>query len=357
LILSHSAGTGDEEYKRYPLKWTDDTRSDWTVKSPLVRFDPWVPEVALKENIVMYTNPGSGTSRIPFLTNDLGGFDMGKTEKPEEELYIRWMQFSMFCPVTEVFSQPENPTSNLAWNYSPYADSLFREYSHMRLQLFPYLYSYAHLSRIKGINMLRPIPGHLYEYMLGNEILVAPVFEKGVTKRSLHVPVGQWISYWSGEKIAGGRYHTVDAPAGQIPLLIREGAIIPERLYYPSVEQGSNDTLTLNIYPGADYSFALIEDDGVSTDYQQGKFATTEIVSRVTEEGFILAVNPVQGSYDGMTGNRSWILRIHSDRKPSLIRVNGQRRPFEFDPDRKVTTVMAGRYIKSKKTEFGIFFE
>lgn len=357
LILSHSAGTGNEEYKRYPLKWTDDTRSDWTVKSPLVRFDSWVPEVALKENILMYTNPGSGTSKIPFLTNDLGGFDMGKTEKPEEELYIRWMQFSMFCPVTEVFSQPENPTSNLAWNYSPYADSLFREYSHMRMQLFPYLYSYAHLSRIQGINMLRPIPGHLYEYMLGNEILIAPVFEKGVAKRSLHVPAGQWISYWSGEKIAGGREHSVDAPTGQIPLLIREGAIIPERLYYPSVERGSNDTLTLNLYPGADYSFTLIEDDGVSTDYQNGKIATTEIVSRVTEEGFILTVNPVQGSYDGMTAYRSWNLRIHSARKPSLIRVNGQRRPFEFDAGKKVTTLMAGRHFKSKKTEVGVYFE
>ena len=357
LILSHSGGTDSEEYKRYPLKWTDDTRSDWNVKSPLVRFDSWVPEVALKENILLYTNPGSGTSKIPFLTNDLGGFDMGKTEKPEEELYIRWMQFSMFCPVTEVFSQPENPTSNLAWNYSSYADSLFREYSHLRMQLFPYLYSYAHMSRIQGINMVRLIPGHLYEYMLGNEILVAPVFERGLKKRSLHVPVGQWINYWSGEKIAGGIEHTIDAPTGQIPLLIREGAIIPERPYYPSVERGSNDTLTLNIYPGADYSFTLIEDDGVSTDYQNGHIAITEIVSRVTEEGFILTINPVQGSYDGMTVNRSWILRIHSARKPSLIRVNGQRKPFEYDPDKKVTNVIAGRHFKSKKTEFGIYFD
>ncbi len=73
--------------------------------------------------------------------------------------------------------------------------------------------------------------------------------------------------------------------------------------------------------------------------------------------GFILTVNPVQGSYDGMTGNRSWILRIHSVRKPSLIRVNGQRRPFEFDAGKKVTTVMAGRFIKSKKTEVGVYFE
>ena len=126
FLLSHSGGTDNETYKKYPAKWTDDTRSDWTVEKPTIEFNPWVPHVAFKENIAMYTDPEKATSRIPFLTNDLGGFDMGKTDKPDEELYIRWLQFSMFCPITEVFSQPENPTSNLAWKYSGRADSIFR---------------------------------------------------------------------------------------------------------------------------------------------------------------------------------------------------------------------------------------
>lgn len=357
LILSHSGGTESAEYKRYPLKWTDDTRSDWTVEAPLIRFDPWVPEVALKENIAMYTNPASRTIDIPFLTNDLGGFDMGKTEKPEEELYIRWMQFSMFCPVTEVFSQPENPTSNLAWNYSSLADSLFRTYSHMRMQLFPYLYSYAHLSRLKGINMVRPIPGHLYEYMLGNEILLAPVYEKGLKKRSVHIPEGRWVNYWSGEQLEGGGEHLIDAPLELIPLLVRQGAIIPERPYSPSIERGSNDTLTLNVYPGADYSFALIEDDGLSNDYQRGQIATTEITSRMNAEGFIITVNPVQGSFVSITAYRSWNLKIHSGRKPRSVRVNNKQVPFDYDPGKKVTYVLAGRHIKSNKTQVRVFYE
>lgn len=357
MILSHSSGTDSEEYKRYPLKWTDDTRSDWTIEDPLIRFDTWVPPVALKENIAMYTNPSSRISGIPFLTNDLGGFDMGKTEKPEEELYIRWMQFSMFCPVTEVFSQPENPTSNLAWNYSLFADSLFREYSHMRMKLFPYLYSYAHLSRLKGVNMVRPIPGHLYEYLLGNEIFVAPVYEKGLKKRPVQVPAGSWINYWTGESLAGGGEHIIDAPLERIPLLVRQGAIIPERPYYPSIERGSNDTLTLNLYPGADYSFTLIEDDGVSNDYQRGKIATTEITSFLNAEGFIITVNPVQGNYDGMRAYRYWNLKIHSDRVPLSVTVNRKQVPFEYDPGTKETFVIAGNHIKSKKTEVRVFFE
>ncbi len=357
LILSHSGGTERPEYKRYPLKWTDDTRSDWSVDNPLIRFDPWVPEVALKENIEMYTNPASGTSGIPFLTNDLGGFDMGKTEKPEEELYIRWMQFSMFCPVTEVFSQPENPTSNLAWNYSSLADSLFREYSHMRMQLFPYIYSYAHLSRLKGINMVRPIPGQLYEYMLGNEILVAPVFEKGLKKRSLHLPAGRWVNYWTGEQLEGGGEHVIDAPLNRIPLLVRQGAIIPERPYCSSIERGSNDTLTLNVYPGADYSFTLVEDDGLSNDYQRGQIAKTEMENKMTAEGFVLTVNPLLGNYEGIKADRSWKLKIHSDRVPRSIRVNNKQVPFEYDAGNKITYVLTGSHIKSKKTEVRVFYK
>lgn len=354
LILSHSGGTGNEEYKRYPLKWTDDTRSDWSVTSPLVRFDPWVPMVALRENIAMYTDPSLSQSRIPFLTNDLGGFDMGKVEQPEEELYIRWMQFSMFCPVTEVFCQPENPTSNMAWNYSPLADSLFREYSHRRMQLFPYLYSYAHQARLTGVNMIRPIPGHLYEYMLGNELFVAPVHERGARKRIADVPDGEWINFWTGEKIEGGKERVLDAPLGHIPLLVRRGAIIPEREYATSIEAGSNDILTLNIYPGADGSFTLIEDDGSSNDYLDGKYASTEIKGTATADGFTVTVEPVSGWYQGMSGQRSWKMKIYSESRPRDIRVNGRRVPFEFNSAAMVTLVSAGSHKKEKRTEIRV---
>ncbi len=357
FILSHSGGTDSEEYKRYPVKWTDDTRSDWTVRSPLVMFDPWVPEVALKENIAMYTDPASATSSIPFLTNDLGGFDMGHTDKPDEELYLRWMQFSMFCPVTEVFSQPENPTSNLAWEYSTSADSLFREYSHRRMRLFPYLYSYAHLSRLIGINMIRPLQGHLYEYMLGSELLIAPVYEKGSRSRSIELPEGGWIDYWTGDRLDGGMKHIVAAPYGQIPLLVREGSIIPERPYASSIEKGSNDTITLNVYPGADCSFSLIEDDGVSNDYMKGGFATTEITGKLNSKGMDITIWPVHGNFKGMSARRHWEMSIHYKSKPRAIMVNGITRPFEFFPDRKETIFTIGSYDKTKETAISIILQ
>lgn len=324
FILSHTGGQESEEYKRYPTKWTDDTRSDWTIENPLIKFDTWVPKVALKENIAMFTHPNSKSSQIPFLTNDLGGFDMGKTIKPEEELYIRWLQFSMFNPITEVFSQPENPTGNLAWKYSSRADELFKQYAHLRMQLFPYIYSYAHQTRLLGKNIIRPIEGHLYQYLFGNEILVAPVYEKGQTMRTVFLPEGEWVNYWMGEELQGNKNHNVAAPISQIPLFVRQGAIIPMRKYYSSIEKGNNDTLELHIYPGDNSTFNLIEDDGTSNDYLKGKYAVTKMELVATKKKNRLTILPIEGGYQTMHTNRTWEINLHTTKKLKGIKYNGK---------------------------------
>lgn len=345
FILSHTGGMETEEYKRYPTKWTDDTRSDWNIEQPRLKFNPWVPAVAFKENIAMFTDPKNPSSRIPFLTNDLGGFDMGFTAKPEEELYIRWLQFSMLNPITEIFSQPENPTANLAWNYSERADRIFRFYAQLRMQLFPYIYSYAHRSRLEGKPMIGKLPGQLYEYMFGNEMLVAPVYEKGSVSRKIYLPEGQWINYWTGEKLTGKKEYQVNAPEEQLPLFIKEGSIIPSRRYAASIEKGNNDMLTLDIYPGKRGRFQLVEDDGLSNEYLKGIFATTTIELRNST----LRINPTVGNYNGQSLNRTWIIQFHSDKKPKKVFLNGQVCTYDFNPDQKLITITTGENTKNKK--------
>ena len=203
--------------------------------------------------------------------------------------------------------------------------------------------------------MLRPLPGQLYEYMLGDELLVAPVFRKGETAREVFVPEGRWIDYWTGELLEGGRDHLIPAPLGRIPLLVREGAIIPERQYAPSIAKGTNDTLTLNVYPGADRLFRLVEDDGLSNDYLEGGFSVTEISSMVTKNGISVTVNPVSGGYEGMPGSRILKLVIHSATvKPSLVTVNGRRVPFEHNQATMQTTIPFFRTDRRKSTVVSI---
>ena len=345
FMLSHTGGMETEEYKRYPTKWTDDTRSDWNIENPLIKFNPWVPSVALKENIALFTDPANPTSRIPFLTNDLGGFDMGFTTKPEEELYIRWLQFSMFNPITEIFSQPENPTANLAWNYSERADSLFRLYAQWRMRLFPYIYSYAHRSRLAGKPMIGKLPGQLYEYMFGDEMLVAPVYEKGALSRKVFLPEGQWINYWTGEKLSGNNEYEVNAPLEQLPLFLKEGAIIPSRQYASSIEKGKNDTLILDICPGKNSRFEIVEDDGQSNDYLKGLFATTSIELKKST----LYIHPTLGNFSGQSLNRNWFIRFHTDKKPRKVVVNGRICKYVFHPDLKQIIIHTGEQSIRKK--------
>lgn len=356
FILSHTGGQETEEYKRYPTKWTDDTRSDWNIEKPAIEFNSWVPHVAFKENIAMYTDPKNRTSEIPFLTNDLGGFDMGKTKQPEEELYIRWLQFSMMNPITEVFSQPENPTANIAWMYSAKADSIFRFYAHWRMQLFPYIYSYAHRSRAEGKQMIGKIPGYLYQYMFGDELLVAPVYEKGETSQKVFLPAGNWINYWTGEQLEGGKEHNVAAPLYQIPLFVKQGAIIPMRQYASSIEKGNSNTLFLHVYPGADGSFNLLEDDGSSNDYLKGIYASTKMKLSNSPGKLLLQIDAVNGTYSGMKSTRKWIMKIHSAKKPLQVKLNNRIVKYTYSNQEKTVTVETNWLPVNQKTQMMIYY-
>ncbi len=310
FILSHSGSTECNEYKRYPGKWTDDTRSDWTIENPTCEFSPWLPRVAFKENLAMYTDTTRHFHKIPFLANDLGGFALGLDGRIDEELYIRWLEFAHFVPLTTPFSQPENKTGNFAFNISERADSIFHFYSHLKMELFPYIYSYAFRSRLDGINIIRPTK--LYEYLFGNEIFVAPVYEQGATTRKLTFPKGDnWIDYWTGKQYEGGQIVKIEAPIEQIPLFVKQGGIIPKRKYAHSIEAGNNNMLELHIYDGISGKFTLIEDDGISNDYLNGRYASTKIeYDYALKEGEIL-IAPIQGNYSGMGDSRVWRIVLH----------------------------------------------
>lgn len=354
FMLSHMVGIENEEYKRYPTKWTSDTRSDWTIERPLKDFNSWVPAVAFKENIELYTNIEKKSSEIPFLTNDTGGFDMGITDELDEELYIRWMQFSIFTPVTSVFSQPENPTGNLAWRYSERADTLFRFYSHLRMKLFPYLYSYAHGHRIWGIHMLRKLPGQWDSYLLGEELLVAPVYQQGATTREVFFPEGDWVDFWTGEHYKGGSRCQVMAPIDRIPLFVRKGAIIPMRDYTSSIEQGSNDRLYLHLYQGENCSFKLIEDDGISNDYLEGKFALTEMEMKNEDGKIMVNIFPVKGYYEGMPLTRQLKLIFPHSEKPQKVLLNSKETRFSYSEDEKQIVLETKEVSKREPLVFEI---
>jgi alpha-glucosidase/alpha-D-xyloside xylohydrolase len=145
----------------------------------------------------------------------------------------------------------------------------------------PYLYTVVREGHETGLPIMRALWLHSPddavavargdEYLWGRDILVAPVTEKGATSRRLYLPRGLWHDFWTEEKVEGGREISRSVDLATMPLYVRAGAILPLGPVKQYTGEKVDGPLTLQIYPGANGSFTLYEDDGITFDYRQGE--------------------------------------------------------------------------------------
>ena len=264
----------------------------------------------------------------PYWGTDTGGFH--PTSEFTGELFVRWFQFSAFCPSFR--SHGRAWQLHLPWGWStdqpgplegarpPLAGELpnaqvepiCRQYLELRYRLLPYTYTLTRQARDTGLPLMRALWLHYPadvtaaargdEYLWGRNLLVAPVVERGATSRSIYLPLGVWYDWWTGERIEGGREVTRSVDLATLPLYARAGAIIPlDPLRQYAMEPVSGPTI-LRIYPGADGEFSLYEDQGDTNDYLKG--ASAMIPIRWNEKTGTLILGSRQGSYPGMPQNR-----------------------------------------------------
>jgi alpha-glucosidase (family GH31 glycosyl hydrolase) len=347
FILAHLHSTHDPRFKLYPTKWTGDAKIAWD--------QPGYPDFgvaamgALRENIWMVADPKRSTYEVPFLAHDAGGyntfasttytmsFDRGKVS---DELYTRWLQFSALNTVTTLFSSQANPTRNHPYAFTPRTQDIVRHYLHLRMRLFPYLYTAALDTRLTG---RKPVQGdrvHEDQYLLGPNLLVAPVYVAGATQRDVFLPEGRWYEWGSDRVHEGGRTIVADAPLERMPLFVRAGAIVPLRDYAASIEAGTNDHLTLEVWPAAAASaYTLREDDGTSNDYLTGGFASTTLRLSPEAGGCTLEILPVEGQYTNMAPVRQWTVRLHDQPTARKVRLDGRNLDPRHDPVTRILTV------------------
>lgn len=325
FILSHECYTNDQTYNRYPTAWTGDSVPDWS-QAHYPAYPPKSHHLhgGLLQNIEMVANPGNPNYRFPFLTNDTGGFSSYNGMEVSDELYMRWVQFSAFNAIMEVFSSMYHKGQNAPYNFDREAQDNFRFYTHLRMRLFPYIYSYAHQSRWFGKKMIQGDGVHLHQYLFGNEFLVAPVYEQGCKEILVYLPEGQWIDYWSGYIYEGKDTITVSTPQNVIPVFVRKGSIIPMREYSRAIELGNNKNLLLDVYPKeGKTSFTLYEDDGLSNDYLSGGYVTTEFVCYKEEKRIEIILFASEGEMKGKLLERRYCVKINGISNCKLVVVNG----------------------------------
>ena len=256
---------------------------------------------------------------IPSWNSDIGGFFNGSFSGPGQdtynELYCRWIQFGAFCTIMRSHGAG---TDRAIYQFGKEGESYFdiiNRYIRLRYALLPYIYSTAHqvhsddYSFMRAMGIAYPTDRATHElkdqFMFGRDILVAPVLQPKATKRKVYLPEGDgWADVWDGTRYEGGSTVIRDVNMALMPLFVRQGTIIPWGNDVQYSSQSAWDNLEIRVYPGADGTFTLYEDERDNYNYEQGHSA--EIPFRWDDATHTLTIGNRQGSFEGMLQQRTF---------------------------------------------------
>jgi len=295
--LHRNASAGVQRYGGFV--WSGDVQSRWET---------------LKTHVPVAIN--SGLTGLPFWGTDIGGFI--PTNDYTGELHVRWFQFGAFNPLFRAHGrhwhlrlpwgwdggdggpQETNWHADAAELHNTDVEPIIKKYLELRYRLMPYLYTAVRDCCETGMPIVRALWLHYPndreassrgdEYLWGRDILVAPVVVKGAASRDVYLPRGDWYDFWTNERLGGGRVVTRQVDLATMPLYVRAGALIPTGPVRQYVDEPSDEPLTITVYPGADGSATLYEDDGKSFDYRRGAYMRMRMSWRDRERRLSLAL-------------------------------------------------------------------
>jgi alpha-glucosidase len=283
-IITRAAYAG---IQRYSTMWTGDTNSTWD---------------ALALSIPMFQT--LGLSGEAFVGADIGGFiGRGNGEMLTRAYQIGFL--TPFCRNHKVIDGYDHEP----WRFGKYYEDIIRKYLKLRYQLLPFLYTNLEEAHRTGVPLFRPLLLNYQqdyntlniddEFMVGADLLVAPVVKPDVTSRLVYLPEGTWFDYWTNKKYTGPQMIRADAPLETVPMFVRGGAIIPMGLEMNYV--GEKPSLPIFvIYPdeAGKAATTLYEDDGTSPAYKQGVFRRTAVSVSPSGKGFQINLSAPEGSFD-----------------------------------------------------------
>ena len=340
FLLSKAIDLFNPEIKMYPAMWRD---------SGLSGYDH------LKKQVEFTSNPHGITYEVPFLAALPEWFREDFEGEIDEELFIRWLQFSAFnsIMVLPYFSDWETDRSEEITKQ-------LKKFTSLRHRLFPYIYSYTLRARTARVKPVTGAGTHTAQFMLGEAFLAAPIVEEGSDQRQVYFPAGTWYNYWDNTEYIGGQSWIVEAPLSEIPLFVKAGSIIPYRDDSGSVMQATNNYLTLDIYTGEPGSFRLYEDDGSTMKYREGEFSTTAFRYFEHTDYATFNIGAVVRGFEGRRSETSYTLRFKFMDVPVSVTANGESMPSGEGPgmwyysEQDHTLIITWSQADNQRTEFYI---
>jgi alpha-D-xyloside xylohydrolase len=323
FILTRSAFAGQQRYGANT--WSGDVVASWD---------------ALRQQISAGLN--FSISDIPYWNSDIGGFFLWNFPKKLEdanyrELYARWIQFGVFCPMMRSHG---TDAPREIYQFGKKGDKIYdaiEKYITLRYSLLPYIYSTSWDVTANQSTMTRALVMDFAkdkqaldinnEYMFGKSLLVCPVTKPMYSKiigngngnettivedfskikdEKVYLPKGtEWIDFWTGDNYSGGQTLTKEAPLDIIPLFVKAGSILPigPKVQY-ATEEKKWDNLGIRVYPGADGEFTLYEDENDNYNYEKGTYST--ITFNWDDSEKLLTIGDCKGSFPGMITKRKF---------------------------------------------------
>jgi alpha-D-xyloside xylohydrolase len=276
---------------------------------------------------------------IPYWNSDIGGFFLWEypyklQDADYRELYTRWIQFGVFCPMMRSHG---TDAPREIYQFGKKGDKVYdaiEKSINLRYRLLPYIYATSWDVTANQSSMLRALMMDFADdkqaldindqYMFGKSLLVCPVTKPMYSKKysqgketinvedfskvkdeEVYLPKGtDWYDFWTGEKINGGRNVIKPAPIDIIPLYIKAGSILPVGPEVQYATEKEWDNLEIRVYPGADGKFVLYEDEFDNYNYEKGNFSTITFTWADAKQE--LSIGDRQGSYPGMLRERKF---------------------------------------------------
>lgn len=317
--------------QRYAVAWTGDQSASWDY----IRWH--IPTLI-----------GSGLSGMAYASGDVDAIFGGSAET-----FTRDLQWKAFTPVLMGMSGWSAGARKHPWAFDEPYRSINRDYLKLKVRLTPYMYGLAREAERNGAPIVRGLmwdypqdpqaytEAHKYQFLLGRELLVAPVYRSQAAsrgwRRDIHLPPGRWIDYWDGRQLlAGAQGRQLDRPVelATLPVFVRAGAIVP--MYPTMLYDGEKplDELTLDLYPQGESHYTLYEDDGGTRRYAQGEFSEQAIAMQAPEQGsgeVRVRIDAVKGNYAGQLPQRRYALRVLSRQRPRAVELDGRALPPSAD--------------------------
>ena len=335
FIMTRSSYAGQQHYGSN--MWSGDVNSSW---------DMLRKQVPAGLSFTLTGNPNFNTDIGGFFCSSYNTKGGGSAPKnPQfQELYVRWMQYGLFCPV---FRSHGADAPREIWQFGqkgePVYDAIEKQIR-LRYRLIPYLYSTAWQVTSANDSYMRPLFADFAsdkkvwdmtdEFMFGHNILACPIVDPQYTEEKVirtnamtgwdrregvrregekesgvnwsekkmavkYLPKGTiWYDFWTNKSFKGGQNVTLETQLDRVQMFVRAGSILPLGPEMQYVGEKAWDNLEIRVYPGANGSFVLYEDEGDSYNYEKGVYST--ITFSWNDKARKLTIGARKGDFPGM---------------------------------------------------------